>query len=143
MFSANQVPDADRMQPRRATDPARADERRLTRQGQKNRFGTSASRFRVSTQDAATTLAAIFEGIDTLATRKGRRAVITVGPESRIKAFYGARVFQSDGGLLKGIEQPEKEIGPPPFNIAAAGTIPKLPGEEAPERAEARTFGAG
>jgi len=94
MFRANQVPDADRMQPRRATNPARTDERRLTRQGQKNRFGASASPFRVSSQDAATTLAAIFEGIDTLATRKGRWAVITVGPKSQIKALY--RVFQSD-----------------------------------------------
>jgi hypothetical protein len=43
MFSANQVPDTDRMQPRRATNPARTDERRLTRQGQKNRFGASAA----------------------------------------------------------------------------------------------------
>src|ERR1700719_1948205 len=43
MFSANQVPDADRMRPRRATNPARTDERQLTRQGQKKRFGTSAS----------------------------------------------------------------------------------------------------
>jgi hypothetical protein len=108
MFSANQAPDADRMQPRRATDQARTDERRLKRQRQKNRFG--ASRLLpvgVSSQDAATTLAAIFEGIDTLATRKGRRAVITVGPKSRIKALYRARGLQSDGRHAEGIEQRE------------------------------------
>ena len=78
---------------------------------------------RFFSRDAGKTLAGIFEGIDTLKTGEGQPVVIDVGPERKIKAFYRARVFLNDAALLKGIEQPEKEIGPPPFKAAAAGRM--------------------
>ncbi len=78
---------------------------------------------RFFSRDAAKTLAGIFEGIDTLKTGDGQPVVIDVGKECKIKAFYRARVFLNDAALLKGIEQPEKEIGPPPFKAAAAGRM--------------------
>ncbi len=73
--------------------------------------------------EAAKILGAIFDGIESLATHSGKRAIINIGPKNRIKSLYRAREFQTDEGLQKGIGQPEKEIGPPPFHIAAAGRM--------------------
>ena len=53
MFIASRVPDADRMRPGSATNPARTDERQraIRTKGQKKRFGGLESRLR--THDAA------------------------------------------------------------------------------------------
>jgi hypothetical protein len=78
---------------------------------------------RFFSQDAAETLKSVFQGLDTLTSHKGKRPIITAGPRTRLKSLYRARSFQSADSLRKAIEYPEREIGPPPFNLAKAGRM--------------------
>ena len=54
----------------------------------------------------------------------GRRSpVVDIGPECGLKAVYRARVFQSEDALRKALCRPDRELGPPPADLATAGRM--------------------
>ena len=70
------------------------------------------------------TLDDIFDGLEHLTTRKGDSVLICAGPESKqIHSLFRARVHSSSESLQQTLSSPEKELGPPPANIASAGRM--------------------
>jgi hypothetical protein len=78
---------------------------------------------RYFSQTAEETLASIFEGIADHKTREGNAVIVEAGPNKPLAAVYRARVFQSDERLEEALKRPDREIGPPPFLVAAAGRM--------------------
>lgn len=71
-------------------------------------------------------LAATFADIDNIdvISAGGRQPlVIDIGPESRLKAIFRARVFQTDDTLREALCRPDRVLGPPPAEIAPAGRM--------------------
>ena len=71
-------------------------------------------------------LTAAFGGIDDVDEMSvgGRRSpVVDIGPECGLKAVYRARVFQSEDALRKALCHPDRELGPPPADLATAGRM--------------------
>jgi hypothetical protein len=72
---------------------------------------------------AAATLGSLFSGIDNLTTLTGAPFVVKAGPGQSITELHRARVFQSSKALEAALQQPEKELGPPPSRLASAGRM--------------------
>jgi hypothetical protein len=78
---------------------------------------------RYFSKSARATLASIFDGVGDLCTWDGKPAVVECGPGTNITALYRARVFHRDEDLVRAMERPDIEIGPPPPRRATAGRM--------------------
>src|ERR1035438_529744 len=63
---------------------------------------------------ATLTLLTLFNGIHRSTTAGNRPVILTAGPETSITSLFRARVFQDEGKLVRALERPDQEIGPPP-----------------------------
>jgi hypothetical protein len=72
---------------------------------------------------AQATLKAIFEDIGDHRTVDGKPVVVEGGPGTDLTVLYRARVFQQRDHLVRAIEKPDQEVGPPPSPVAAAGRM--------------------
>lgn len=68
-------------------------------------------------------LESVFEGIEQLKSYDRKSIVKIVGPKQTIKAFYRARVFQSEDKLLEALKFPDKMLGTPPPAYASSGRM--------------------
>lgn len=78
---------------------------------------------RFFSETAAEHLGNIFNNIDQLTPRGDEPLVIEAGPGMALNTLYRARVFHSDDDLKKALARPERELGPPPAKLAAAGRM--------------------
>lgn len=78
---------------------------------------------RFFSQAASTHLAAVFEGIENMATLDDRPVIAAAGPGQTIVAIYRARVFQSEDPLTEALCRPDLHVGPPPTRLATAGRM--------------------
>lgn len=89
-----------------------------------NRFEESLKvEARFFNQTAVKHLASLFEGVDTLATRRGGAVIVEAGSGTEWTALFRARVFQSDDELETALANPDRHLGPPPPQFAAAGRM--------------------
>ena len=72
---------------------------------------------------AAAHLTEVFGGIDKLRTAERNSLVVDVGPGCKIDHFYRGRVFQTEAPLLEALCRPDRHLGSPPANNAAAGRM--------------------
>jgi len=72
---------------------------------------------------ATLTLLTLFNGIHRSTTAGNRPVILTAGPETSITSLFRARVFQDEGKLVRALERPDQEIGPPPAAAAVAGRM--------------------
>ena len=63
------------------------------------------------------TLKDIFGGLIDYRDQDGKSVIVEAGPETEIAFLYRARVFQSKSKLEEAIENPVRDIGPPPANL--------------------------
>jgi RES domain-containing protein len=75
---------------------------------------------------ATLTLLTLFNGIHRSTTVGNRPVILTAGPGTRITSLFRARVFQDGGKLVRALERPDLEIGPPPPAAAIAGRMNAL-----------------
>ncbi len=68
-------------------------------------------------------LVSVFDNLELFKTHDEKPIVKTIGPETDITSLFRARTFQSDIRLEKALQQPEKELGPPPPEFATAGRM--------------------
>ena len=54
---------------------------------------------------------------------KERSNIVEVGPDKEISSLFRAREFQSDEKLYNALCYPDRELGPPPSPLAAAGRM--------------------
>jgi hypothetical protein len=74
-------------------------------------------------QAGAEHLATIFHDLDSMQTRKGRRAILVAGPDTSMTSVFRARVFHSPDQLESALTNPDESIGPPPWDKARAGRM--------------------
>ncbi|HEY3706287.1 MAG TPA: RES domain-containing protein [Terracidiphilus sp.] len=72
---------------------------------------------------ASLTLLTLFNGIHRSTTAGNRPVIVRAGPGTSISSLFRARVFQDDKKLVRALERPDLEIGPPPPALAAAGRM--------------------
>ena len=72
---------------------------------------------------ATLTLLTLFNGIHRSTTVGNRPVILTAGPGTSITSLFRARVFQDEGKLVRALERPDLEIGPPPPAAAVAGRM--------------------
>jgi RES domain-containing protein/sulfur carrier protein ThiS len=72
---------------------------------------------------ATLTLLTLFNGIHRSTTAGNRPVILTAGPETSITSLFRARVFQDEEKLVRALERPDQEIGPPPPAAAVAGRM--------------------
>jgi hypothetical protein len=72
---------------------------------------------------AEAVLASIFEGIADHQRLHGNPVIVEAGPGKELTALYRARVFQSDEKLENSLKRPDRDLGPPPSNVAASGRM--------------------
>ena len=72
---------------------------------------------------AQATLDSIFSGLDSHATRAGRRVIVEAGSGQQLASLYRARVFQSLEKLEDSLKRPDLSLGAPPSNLAVAGRM--------------------
>ncbi|WP_162242721.1 RES family NAD+ phosphorylase [Dyadobacter sp. Leaf189] len=72
---------------------------------------------------AADFLNRIFEGLSEHQTKHGKPIIVEAGPESLISSLFRARVFKTGKLLEEAMANPEKNLGPPPSEIATAGRM--------------------
>ena len=84
---------------------------------------TLRSNARFFNQAGAEYLASVFQDIETLKTRNGRRIVVDAGPGTPITGFYRARVFHTPDKVEEALIDPAKNVGPPPSAYARAGRM--------------------
>lgn len=65
----------------------------------------------------------IFRGISDVRLPSGKSAIVNAGPGTEYSTICRARVFQSDEEIKRALCHPEREIGPPPAHLAAAGRM--------------------
>lgn len=65
----------------------------------------------------------LFNGIHRSTTAGNRSVILKAGPGTAITSVFRARVFQDEGKLIKALERPDLEVGPPPSAFAAAGRM--------------------
>lgn len=68
-------------------------------------------------------LVSVFNNLNILRTLNEKPIIKTIGPDTDITSLFRARAFQSDDKLKKALQQPEKELGPPPPQFATAGRM--------------------
>jgi RES domain/HEPN/RES N-terminal domain 1 len=68
-------------------------------------------------------LRSVFCDLQGLGTRDGRSLIVDAGPETSHTSLYRARAFQSDKQLEEAIMRPDRELGPPPSDLAKAGRM--------------------
>lgn len=68
-------------------------------------------------------LAAIFGGIDQLATTDCHSLVQDAGPSTSIEVLFRARVFQAEEHLNEALCRPDRHLGSPPTRKASAGRM--------------------
>ncbi|NIY92584.1 RES domain-containing protein [Vibrio diazotrophicus] len=70
------------------------------------------------------TLDEIFEGLEALNTNTGSPVLIKAGPEGNdLRSLFRARVHSSIESLKRTLSSPERELGPPPAEVASAGRM--------------------
>ncbi|WP_200944729.1 MULTISPECIES: RES family NAD+ phosphorylase [unclassified Aureimonas] len=74
-------------------------------------------------KEAESLLGRIFDGVGSLTTGDGRPVVRLAGPGEELSGFHRARVFHGDARLALALEQPVRELGPPPNEIAVDGRM--------------------
>lgn len=72
---------------------------------------------------AAELLSSIFGGIDKMSSTDDQQLVIDAGQQTKMKALYRARVFQSDEKLKEALCRPDRHLGSPPYLLANAGRM--------------------
>jgi RES domain/HEPN/RES N-terminal domain 1 len=72
---------------------------------------------------APLTLTILFNGIHRSTTVGNRPVILTAGPGTSITSLFRARVFQDEQKLIRALERPDLEIGPPPPAAAVAGRM--------------------
>lgn len=82
-----------------------------------------ARQVRFFDRDASQYLMRVFEGVAEQRTREGKPVVLPVGPELGIERLWRGRVFQASGPLMEALARPDKNLGPPPSAVAAAGRM--------------------
>jgi len=68
-------------------------------------------------------LDSVFENLTELKTRDNKPIVQSIDPEEAPVSFYRGRVFHHDKNIENALERPDKNIGPPPSKLAAAGRM--------------------
>ena len=68
-------------------------------------------------------LKGIFDGIKSGKLEDGRSPIYEIGRGTRIDSVFRARVVRSGADMLRFVNNPSKELGPPPKNIATAGRM--------------------
>lgn len=84
---------------------------------------TIRSEARFFSRTAAAQLSALFDDIDQLRSRGREALVVNAGPDTSLSQLYRARAFQSDERLKGALMRPDRELGAPPWTIAAAGRM--------------------
>ena len=72
---------------------------------------------------ATLTLLTLFNGIHRSTTAGNRPVILRAGPGTSITSLFRARVFQDNAKLVRALERPDLELGPPPPLLAAAGRM--------------------
>ena len=72
---------------------------------------------------ATLTLLTLFNGIHRSTTAGNRPVILTAGPETSITSLFRARVFQDEEKLVRALERPDQELGPPRPAAAVAGRM--------------------
>jgi hypothetical protein len=72
---------------------------------------------------AQATLDSTFDGLDSHATRAGRKVIVEAGSGQKLASLYRARVFQSLEKLEESLKRPDLSLGAPPSSLAAAGRM--------------------
>ncbi|MDE2405026.1 MAG: RES family NAD+ phosphorylase [Sphingomonadales bacterium] len=82
-------------------------------------------RTRFFNREADALLSRLFADLDALVGRGGRPVVVTAGPGCELDGFHRARAFHSgrDEEIVKALERPDRELGPPPARLARAGRM--------------------
>lgn len=78
---------------------------------------------RYFSNEASATLRRVFDGICDLRTDKGDSVIVEAGPRTPMDALMRARVFHDREKMCRALENPDKEIGPPPSRLAKAGRM--------------------
>ncbi|OGR26160.1 MAG: hypothetical protein A2277_08200 [Desulfobacterales bacterium RIFOXYA12_FULL_46_15] len=78
---------------------------------------------RFFSQSASALLKSIFNGVDEIETDNNCSLIVDAGPNTKLEEVFRARGFQSDKVLGNALMQPDKELGPPPANLARAGRM--------------------
>jgi len=73
--------------------------------------------------EAQSLLEGIFQDIGSAKTLDNKPIIVDAGPNTNFTGFYRARVFFSEAELKKGMERPDRHLGPPPANLARAGRM--------------------
>ena len=73
--------------------------------------------------NAKVTLDSVFEGIHEHKKDDGAPVIVEAGPGTDLTGIYRARVFQSTAKLELALKHPDKELGPPPPELAVAGRM--------------------
>lgn len=68
-------------------------------------------------------MARIFGAIASDCTADGAPVLVDAGPGTKHRAFYRARVFQSDQEIEKALTHPEKCLGAPPGGVGSSGRM--------------------
>lgn len=70
------------------------------------------------------TLQEVFAGLSDHATIDGRPAIVDAGPGNELSALFRARVLPpEEEAITAAIERPDREIGPPPSQLARPGRM--------------------
>jgi len=72
---------------------------------------------------ASLTLLTLFNRIHHSTTAGNRSVILSAGPGTGIPSLFRARVFQDHAKLVRALERPDLEIGPPASAFAAAGRM--------------------
>jgi hypothetical protein len=80
---------------------------------------------RLFNNEAFEVLSSVFSGLDSSSSRSEGVAIVTAGPgpDGHFQTLYRAREFQSADALKRALEDPVKELGPPPGRVAKAGRM--------------------
>lgn len=74
-------------------------------------------------QMAKERLQSAFRGLATRKASSGRPLMVEAGPCTSLETVYRARTFQSHNKLLEALRRPDRDLGPPPSNLAKAGRM--------------------
>ena len=81
------------------------------------------SRSRYFSHSVDNFLNTIFEKLPDLESFFDPARIVDAGPDLEINEFYRARSFEAKEDLLRAMEAPDIELGPPPSNVGAGGRM--------------------